>query len=96
MITFFKDKETEKIFNNKLAKKLSRELYARGLSKLVFIDKMTDIKELMTPPSNKLEKLKGNRDGQWSVRINQQYRLCFYWNEETCEASEVELVDYHK
>jgi proteic killer suppression protein len=96
MIKSFKDKETAKMFNNEGSKKFSKELHERALSKLIFIDKMGSIKDLMFPPSNKLEKLQGDRADQWSIRVNQQYRICFYWNEETKEASEVELVDYHK
>jgi proteic killer suppression protein len=95
MIKSFADKETEKIFNNKISKKFPMDLHKRALAKLIIINKMIDIKDLMIPPSNKLEKLNGDRKDQWSVRINQQFRICFYWNEETFEVTELEIVDYH-
>nr|WP_276307519.1 type II toxin-antitoxin system RelE/ParE family toxin [Rhodohalobacter barkolensis] len=57
------------------------------------IDLMTELKELQSPPGNRLEKLKGDRDGQHSIRINQQWRICFKWQEG--DAFDVEIVDYH-
>lgn len=95
MISSFKNNEVEKIFNNKISKKFPIDLHKRLLVRLLDIHKAKDINDLISPPSNKLEKLKGDRKEQWSIRINQQYRICFYWNEETREATEVEIVDYH-
>jgi proteic killer suppression protein len=95
MIKSFKDKETEKIFNYKVSKKFSLDLQERALVRLLDINAMKDIQDLRIPPSNKLEKLKGDRKNQWSIRINQQFRICFEWDEEKKEALEVQIVDYH-
>jgi proteic killer suppression protein len=95
MIKSFKDKETEKIFNGIISKKYPTDLHKRALVRLLDIHKATNIKDLLIPPSNKLEKLQGDRKDQYSIRVNQQYRICFYWNEETIEATEVEIIDYH-
>lgn len=95
MIRSFANKATEEIFNNKVSKKFPIDLHKRALVRLLDIHKAKDINDLIIPPSNKLEKLKGNRKEKWSIRINQQYRVCFCWNEETKEATEVEILDYH-
>ena len=93
MIKNFKCKETEKIFNGKFSKKLPQEIQRRALIKLHSIDVAEDVKDLLIPPSNKLELLSGNRKGQYSIRINDQYRLCFIWHDNN--ALDVEIVDYH-
>ena len=83
----------------------TRELWLKGksrrfsnitkvaLRKLDQIDASVSIDDLRAPPGNRLEKLKGDRDGQWSIRINDQWRICFRWNDG--EAQDVEIVDYH-
>ena len=93
MIKNFKCKETEKIFNGKFSKKLPQEIQRRALIKLHSIDVAEDIKDLLIPPSNKLEPLAGDRKGQYSIRINNQYRVCFIWNDNN--ALDVEIIDYH-
>lgn len=93
MIKTFKCKETEKIFNGKFSKKLPHDIQGRALIKLHSLDIAEDIKDLLIPPSNKLEQLSGDRKGQYSIRINDQYRVCFSWVENN--AYDVEIVDYH-
>lgn len=93
MIKTFKCKETEKIFNGKFSKKLSHDIQGRALIKLHSLDIAEDIKDLLIPPSNKLEQLSGDRKGQYSIRINDQYRVCFSWVENN--AYDVEIVDCH-
>lgn len=93
MIKSFKCKETEKIFNGKFSKKLPHEIQRRALIKLHSLDVAEDIMDLLIPPSNKLEQLFGDRKGQHSIRINDQYRVCFNWIENN--AQDVEIVDYH-
>ena len=93
MIKNFKCKETEKIFNGKFSKKLPQEIQRRALIKLHSIDVAEDVKDLLIPPSNKLEQLSGDRKEQYSIRINDQYRICFIWHDNN--ALDVEIVDYH-
>ena len=93
MIKTFKCKETEKIFNSKFSKKLPHDIQGRALIKLHSLDIAEDIKDLLIPPSNKLEQLSGDRKGQYSIRINDQYRVCFSWVDNN--AYDVEIVDYH-
>jgi len=93
MIQSFRCKETAKIFAGEFSKKLPRDIQQRALNKLRLIATVTLIETLRVPPSNHLEALSGNRRGQHSIRINQQWRICFTWNEGN--AHEVETVDYH-
>ena len=93
MIKSFKCKETEKIFNSILSKKFPNEIQIRAYRKLLMLDASENINDLRIPPSNHLEKLSGNRIEQYSIRINNKYRLCFEWNNN--EAKNVEIVDYH-
>lgn len=93
MIKTFKCKETEKIFNGKFSKKLPHDIQGRALIKLHSLDIAEDIKDLLIPPSNKLEQLSGDRKGQYSIRINDQYRVCFSWVDNN--AYDVEIMDYH-
>ena len=93
MIKTFKCKETEKIFNGKFSKKLPHDIQGRALIKLHSLDIAEDIKDLLIPPSNKLEQLSGDRKGQYSIRINDHYRACFSWVDNN--AYDVEIVDYH-
>lgn len=93
MIRSFGDKETEKVFNRKRSRKLPPEIHRRAKLKLLLIDSAETLDDLKMPPGNRLEQLSGNRAGQWSIRINQQWRICFEWHE--TEAWNVEIVDYH-
>lgn len=93
MIKTFKDKETEKIFHSERCKKFSEELLKRAYIKLYLLDSSKRVEDLLIPPSNHLEKLSGKRKGQWSIRINNQYRICFNYIDD--DAYDVEIVDYH-
>ena len=93
MIQSFKCKETEKIWNQEYSKKFSESIQRIALRKLFMIQRAKELKDLMVPPANRLEKLKGDRKNQYSIRINDQYRICFQW--EDSNAYEVEIVDYH-
>ncbi len=93
MIKSFNCKETEKIYNGNFSKKLPQDIQRRALIKLHSLDVAEDINDLLVPPSNKLEQLLGDRKEQYSIRINNQYRICFCWIENN--AFDVEIVDYH-
>ncbi len=93
MIQSFKCKETEKIWNQEYSKKFSEDIQRVALRKLFMIQRAKELKDLMAPPANKLEKLKGDRKDQYSIRINDQYRICFQW--EDSNAYNVEIIDYH-
>jgi proteic killer suppression protein len=93
MIKTFADKESQRIWGGESSRKLPREIQERALRKLRQLDAATTIDDLKLPPSNHLESLKGNRKGQMSLRINQQWRLCFVWRHG--DAYEVEITDYH-
>ena len=93
MIKSFKCKETEKIFYGKFSKKLPEEIQPRALTKLHMIDIAENVIDLRIPPANFLEQLHGERTGQHSIRINQQYRICFRWFKNN--AYDLEIVDYH-
>lgn len=92
MIKSFADKDTENLANGKHVAKFS--FFERvALRKLRQLQISTSLNDLRIPPGNRLEALKGNREGQYSIRINEQYRICFKWiNDEACD---VEIVDYH-
>ena len=89
----FKDNLTRRIFDGEIEKGFPIELLRRTVIKLTMVEAATDIRELAIPPSNRLEKLKGDRDGQWSVRVNDKYRICFDWDNN--RAYNMEFVDYH-
>ncbi|MDQ3303487.1 MAG: type II toxin-antitoxin system RelE/ParE family toxin [Actinomycetota bacterium] len=93
MIKSFANKDTERVFSGRKPKKLPQQILDRAEAKLVILDSVAEVEELRTPPGNRLEQLGGDRAGQWSVRINQQYRICFNW--ENGDAYDVEIVDYH-
>jgi len=93
MIKSFKDKETEKIFDRQVSRKLPRDIQQVALRKLRMINRAKRLNDLRVPPNNRLEKLKRNRSGQYSIRINDQWRICFIWEEP--DAYGVEIVDYH-
>ncbi len=93
MIKSFKDKETELVYNQRFSRKLPKDIQQRALMKLQQLDAAGDLKDLSIPPSNQLEALKGDRKGQYSIRITGQWRLCFKWK--AGSASDVEICDYH-
>ena len=93
MIVSFKDKETAKIYNQEFSKALPVNIQEVALRKLIMIDKAKNINDLRIPPSNHLEKLKSKLNNKYSIRINDQYRICFlYINENFYD---LEIVDYH-
>lgn len=93
MIRSFRDKDTEAIWQRRYVKKLGPELSRVTYNKLVLINAAENINDLRVPPGNRLEKLGGDRAGQYSIRVNNQWRVCF--NCSASGASNVELVDYH-
>jgi len=93
MIKSFRDKRSATIFAGKRVPKLPTEIQRRALNKLRIIDKTKHLEELRIPPGNRLEPLRGNRLGQHSIRINDQWRICFHW--EGNDAYKVEITDYH-
>jgi proteic killer suppression protein len=93
MIRSFKCSETEKIYNRQHSRKLPQSIQRVAMRKLWVLDAATEIHELRVPPSNRLEILRGNRKGRYSIRINQQWRICFRWR--SGDATDVEIVDYH-
>lgn len=98
MIVSFKDEGTEDIFNGKNTKEARRtcpeSLWKIATRKLDQLDSVTTLNELRIPPGNRLEALTGDRAGQYSIRINDQYRICFVWTD--TGPDEVEIVDYHR
>lgn len=93
MIKSFASKETEKIFGREFSKKLPQDTQRIAMRKLWMLHAAKDLQDLRVPPSNHLEALSGNRKGQYSIRINKQWRICFKWVKG--DAEEVEIVDYH-
>lgn len=93
VIRSWADDEAEKLFNRQRSRKLPPDIQRVALRKLLMVDAATTLEDLRIPPSNHLEKLKGDREGQWSIRINDQWRVCFVWQDGN--AHDVEIVDYH-
>jgi len=93
MIESFRCSETEKIFDRQFSKKLPHNIQKIAFRKLRMLNRSSTIQDLRTPPANKLEALTGNRKGQHSIRINDQWRICFKWQNRN--AYDVEIVDYH-
>ena len=93
MIVTFDCKETEKIWDGFVSKKFPREIQQTARRKLVHVNSAVDINDLRTPPGNRLEKLKGNYKDYHSIRINQQWRIVFVWNDNS--AHKVKIADYH-
>jgi proteic killer suppression protein len=89
----FADRETEKIWDLQHSKRLPFDIQQRALNKLAMISQAAVLEDLRIPPANRLEALKGNRSGQFSIRINQQWRICFRWKDG--DAHDVEITDYH-
>lgn len=93
MIASFASIETERIFHGRISNKLPKDIQRTARRKLIYLDDAEDLQDLLAPPGNRLEKLKGDRAGQYSIRINDQWRICFKWSGN--KASDVEIVDYH-
>jgi proteic killer suppression protein len=93
MIRSFADKATAAVFQGKPALSLPRPMQNIALRKLLQLDAARDLADMRVPPGNRLEQLKGDRAGQWSIRINDQWRICFRWDGK--DAHEVEIADYH-
>ena len=94
MIKSFRDKETERVYSRASSNKLPRDIQQIALRKLRMINNARTMADLRIPPANRLEKLKGDRAGRHSIRINDQWRICFAWR--SGDAHEVEIADYHK
>ncbi|MBI5302591.1 MAG: type II toxin-antitoxin system RelE/ParE family toxin [Chloroflexi bacterium] len=92
MIESFADPETEKIFQGIASRKLPFTIQKTARRKLVYLDDADGLRDLSAPPGNRLEALHGNREGQHSIRINDQYRICFKWSKG--KAKDVEITDY--
>ncbi len=93
MIKTFADKEAEKLFRRMFSRKLPQNVQLAARMKLEILDATEVLQDLRVPPGNRLEKLSGDREGQYSIRINDQWRICFVWQQEN--AYDVEIVDYH-
>jgi toxin HigB-1 len=93
MILSFYNRDSEKVFNGEFIRRIPKELHKKALMKLMAINSANEIEELRFPPSNRLHKLSGDRKNQWSISINDQYRICFKF--ENGNATDVEIVDYH-
>ena len=93
MIINFGDQETEKVFQRHFSRKLPENIQRTALRKLRMLNRSTTLEDLKMPPANRLERLSENRKGQYSIRINDQWRICFKWRKGN--AYKVEIIDYH-
>lgn len=93
MIRSFKDEEAELIWRGVQSRRLPPDIQGVARRKLRMLANAQNLTDLRAPPANRLERLKGRREGQWSIRINDQWRICFRWSEG--DAHKVEIVDYH-
>jgi len=93
VIRSFADRETEKVYQREVSRRLPGDVQAAALRKLRMLANARELRDLRSPPGNRLERLSGDRVGQYSVRINDQWRLCFVWRDG--DAFDVEIVDYH-
>lgn len=93
MIRTFNDREAEKIFNRQRSRRLPSDIQQVALRKLRMLNRAQSLQDLRVPPANRLERLSGDRAGQYSIRINDQWRICFEWQDG--DAWQVEIVDYH-
>jgi len=92
MIKTYKDKETQKIYDGERSLRLPHNIQAIARRKLRMLNFAISLTDLLVPPGNRLEKLHGDRKDQHSIRINDQWRICFHWNN---DAYDVEITDYH-
>lgn len=93
MIASFADEEAEKIFRGRVSRKLPPAIQRTARRKLLYMEDAVDLRDLRSPPGNRLELLHGDRAGQYSIRINEQWRICFYWQDG--RAHQVKIEDYH-
>lgn len=93
MLRSFAGTEAERLWRRERSKRLNADLQRAALRKLAMLDAAERIDDLLVPPGNRLEKLRGDRAGQWSIRVNDQWRICFEWTDAGPE--HVEIVDYH-
>jgi len=93
MIRSFRDRQTQRIWAGERSRRLPGDIQDGALRKLRVLNAASHLDDLRIPPGNRLELLTGDRDGQYSIRINQQWRICFRWKEG--EAEDVEICDYH-
>jgi proteic killer suppression protein len=93
MIVSFRDAETATVWEGRRSRKLSSDIQASALRKLRLVNNAKRLDDLRVPPGNRLEALRGERSGQHSIRVNDQWRICFVWREG--HANQVEIVDYH-
>ena len=93
MIETFASRETELVFHGHVSRKLPHNIQRTARRKLLYLNDAEDLRDLLAPPGNRLEKLSGYRAGQYSIRINDQWRICFNWQDG--RARDVEIVDYH-
>jgi toxin HigB-1 len=93
MIRSFKDEETQKVFERRRSRKLPSDIQQVALRKLRMLNRAETLQDLRVPPANRLERLVGDREGQYSIRVNNQWRICFVW--QAGDALDVEIVDYH-
>jgi proteic killer suppression protein len=93
VIKTFRDKGTEQVFQRHFVRRFSSDLHRAVWKKLVILDAAEQLEDLRVPPGNHLEKLSGNREGEYSIRINSQWRICFRWHQG--DAHDVEITDYH-
>jgi len=93
MIRSFKDKETEKVFHRTFSRSLPPNIQQVAFRKLRMLNRATSLNDLRIPPANRLKQLHGDRAGQWSIRINDQWRICFEWHDG--DSYNVEITDYH-
>lgn len=93
MIKSFADADTERLWDTGKSRRIPANLRTSALKKLFILHRATQLTDLKAPPGNRLERLSGDRHGQYSIRINDQFRLCFRWSDG--DAYEAEIVDYH-
>lgn len=93
MILSFAGRETDLVWQGVRSRRLPEDVQRIGLRKMLYLNRARVIADLREPPGNRLEQLKGNRRGKWSIRINDQWRICFEWRDG--DAHNVEIVDYH-
>ncbi|HEV7228259.1 type II toxin-antitoxin system RelE/ParE family toxin [Brevundimonas sp.] len=93
MIRSFRDRETEKVWSGDRSRRLPGDIQEAALRKLRLLNRAAKVDDMKVPPGNRLEALSGDRRGQHSIRINQQWRICFRWSDGGCD--DVEICDYH-
>jgi proteic killer suppression protein len=93
MIRSFADRDTERLFDRKRTRRFGQDVEKLARRKLLMLDAAESLNDLRVPPGNRLEKLRGDRSGQHSIRVNDQWRICFRWR--SGDAFDVEIVDYH-